>query len=596
MIKTDKMTDENIAESIANARKLLAASNYDETSKIINSLLEKIDELPDDVAAEINLIAGKLQFRLNSFNKSLEYLFKAKFHYENSTNEVYADVLYFIAINQLLLGDMTRAAETCFEAIDFYKASGTDLQKSEIYDLAGIIQNYRGEKEIALEYHNIALKIAEEKNNAMQLGAIYNSLGNLYHNTPEYLKAENYYLKSLEYGLKINDHNILGTTYNNLGNMEKHKKNFPLAHEYYNNAIHYAEKTDRAYSMAEFNLNLGHLFLDQKNYEQVFIQYNRALEIGKKSNLKRIICDIYKNFSEYYRDIGDYEKAVEYLELYSPIEDANKEELSKSNVDYLNTIHKREIIQNEKDLLEKKNAELKTLNEKLSDLNRDKIEFLGIAAHDLKNPLSSIVLLASTIKNYYGKFTKEEVQKRLDKITTTADRMQEIIKNLLDINAIESERFIVNLHQIDLIAILKRVINDNEYLANKKNIKLVFSSPAESINLQSDSVALYQIFENLLSNSIKYSPLDAPVSINVTENKNKLSISFEDKGIGIKPEFMGQLFNKFARVGTKTTGGESSTGLGLSIVKKLTEACGGKVHCESEYGKGTKFVVEMVIN
>jgi len=590
-----KTPDENIREKIEGLKTLVSANKIDDAFLKLNDIFEESNNASEDTIAELNLIAAKIFFRQNFHNKSLEHLFKAKQFFELNPDDLYFDCLYFIAVNQLLLGDLSRALETCFEAIELYKKSESDFQRSEIYDLAGIIHNYIGKKETALEYHNIALEIAEKNNHTLQLGAVYNSLGNLHHETDKYIKAEKYYLKSLEYGKEIDDHNIIGTAYNNLANMEKIKENFDKAQSYYKLAISYAEKASRAYSSAEFNLNLGHLLIQLKKPEEGIIQYEEALRISKEANLKRIVRDIQKNFSEHYYNIGDYSRAVEHLEEYAKINEEIIEELSKSNVDYLNTIHKREIIQNEKKLLESKNNELNILNERLSDLNRDKIEFLGIAAHDLKNPLSSIVLLASTIKNYYGKFTKEEVQKRLDRITNTADRMQEIIKNLLDINAIESEKFIVNFAPLDLIAVLKKVIQDNEYLAHKKNIKLMFSSSASSIEIKSDSVALYQIFENLLSNSIKYSPLDKPVNIKVLQEGNKINISFEDKGIGIKPEFMPQLFKKFSRVGTKTTGGESSTGLGLSIVKKLTEACGGTVHCESEYGKGTRFIVELVL-
>ncbi len=102
-----------------------------------------------------------------------------------------------------------------------------------------------------------------------------------------------------------------------------------------------------------------------------------------------------------------------------------------------------------------------------------------------------------------------------------------------------------------------------------------------------------QVIDNLISNALKYSPFDTTITIRVKAKSDNVRLEVEDEGPGISEEEMPKLFGKFARLSAQPTGGEHSTGLGLSIVKKMVEAMNGKVWCESEPGKGATFIVEL---
>lgn len=258
-------------------------------------------------------------------------------------------------------------------------------------------------------------------------------------------------------------------------------------------------------------------------------------------------------------------------------------------------------LQEQNDNIAQALEEVKTLNYVLADknqnleqLNQEKTEFLGIAAHDLKNPLTGISLTAHTLREYSDAMTNEQKSEQLRRIEETAHRMQQIIERFLNTNAIESGNLLIKLVNLNVVPIAKKVIGNYESTSKIKNISLNFNSFNDEVGLTADEQVLGEVLDNLISNAVKYSPhgKNILVSINPTENSS-IRVSIKDEGPGLTAEDMKKLFGKYARLSAQPTGGEHSTGLGLSIVKKLVEAMNGKVWCESEYGHGATFFLEL---
>ena len=256
------------------------------------------------------------------------------------------------------------------------------------------------------------------------------------------------------------------------------------------------------------------------------------------------------------------------------------------------------------------NTTLQEKNLQLEDLNREKNEFLGIAAHDLKNPLSSITMSASIVLSYRDKLTSEQLEERLETILATSGRMMEIIKNLLDVNAIETGQFAFTVEKLDMNEIASGLVREYYDRASAKALELSYENNAAHVSVMGDKTALTEALENLISNAVKYSPPNKRITVRLintsTEEYSPLSslpstlapmtflrIAVQDQGPGLSDEDKKKLFGKFARLSARPTGGEHSTGLGLSIVKRMVEAMNGKVWCESELGKGATFIVEL---
>lgn len=231
-------------------------------------------------------------------------------------------------------------------------------------------------------------------------------------------------------------------------------------------------------------------------------------------------------------------------------------------------------------------------NQELILLNQDKNEFLAIAAHDLKNPLSGILGLSENIVESNGEMPSEDILEFTGMIKDSAERMFLIITNLLDVNMLESGKIKVNLKSIDILPILQNNFQDYFERAKQKKLALYLISNEPFYLASADENLVHQILDNLISNAIKYSPEDRNIYLKIFNQKEMIRCEIQDEGQGLTPQDQKKLFSKFQRLSAKPTGGEHSTGLGLFIVKKLVEAQHGRVWCESEAGKGATFIVE----
>jgi len=232
--------------------------------------------------------------------------------------------------------------------------------------------------------------------------------------------------------------------------------------------------------------------------------------------------------------------------------------------------------------------------DKRKALDNEKNEFLGIAAHDLKNPLNSIKMASNLLLNT-PEITKEEAIELASDIQKNSNNMFELITNLLDVNKIEEGKIKVYLTNVNVEFIVKSLISNYQRAAKNKNILLEFNNQIDSIQAHTDPSVLNQILDNLLSNAIKFSPFDKKICISIKQSSDNMLISILDQGPGISEDDKNKMFGKFARLTAQPTGNEHSTGLGLSIVHKLVKLIGSEIWCESEYGRGAEFIVKLPI-
>ncbi len=237
------------------------------------------------------------------------------------------------------------------------------------------------------------------------------------------------------------------------------------------------------------------------------------------------------------------------------------------------------------------------LEKKVAERTRElqqKNEFLSIAVHDLKNPISAIQGFAEMLKYDFDDIP-DEVIDVASQISISARQMFELVRNLLEINAIESSKMNISLSVVDIKPTLQGIVNQYIERAKKKDILLQMQCDDEQYQAKVDINLLRQVLDNLISNAIKYSPYGKSVFIRLNQNSRFVRCEVQDEGPGLSDEDQEKLFNEFTRLTPKPTGGEHSTGLGLFIVKKLVESMQGKVWCESILGQGTTFRVEFPI-
>ncbi len=234
-------------------------------------------------------------------------------------------------------------------------------------------------------------------------------------------------------------------------------------------------------------------------------------------------------------------------------------------------------------------TELATSNERLVYLNSEKNEFLGIAAHDLKNPLTVIAGSAELVM-----MSKDpgQIEKLSKNIVSAATRMRDLIANLLDVNAIEEGRFTSNIEKCDVRALVEQSLENNQPSATRKEIAFRLGA-ADGLWCRADRTAMLQILDNLVSNALKYSPPKTTIHVHTRPENNFILVAIRDEGPGISESDQRRLFQKFTRLSARPTGGESSNGLGLAIVKRLAQAMSGSVECQSSLGAGATFILRL---
>ena len=283
----------------------------------------------------------------------------------------------------------------------------------------------------------------------------------------------------------------------------------------------------------------------------------------------------------------------ELRKVHNELEERNSEMEEKTEAlldqtDYL--YEANEIITNMHRELEKQKDEIVNKNQELLLFNEEKNNLIGIVAHDLKSPLHQIKGLVSIVKVTAMAVDNEAIN-CLNLIENSTNRMSNMISKILDIEAIESQQLNLNMKKINVTEYVKSIIERFKPEAENKNIQLHYS-PSPSLHIEADASYINQIIENLLSNAIKFSPQEKNIFISETEKDNYVLIMVKDEGPGLTTEDKKKLFNKYQKLSARPTGNESSTGLGLSIVKKFVEAMQGKIWCESEQGEGATFIVE----
>ena len=236
--------------------------------------------------------------------------------------------------------------------------------------------------------------------------------------------------------------------------------------------------------------------------------------------------------------------------------------------------------------------DLEAKNSKLAELNDLKNKFLGMASHDLRNPISSIQGFSKILLDHGNTLPEETKQEFLQSIHKVSHEMLTLLEDLLNISIIESGKLDLHLQRGSLKQLVEERVRMYRVMADRKNLTahLDISEVAE---FPFDPNRISQVIDNLLSNAIKYSPSGKDIYIWLEEKNNRAKFSVRDQGPGISPEDQDKLFKHFQKLKAKPTGDEPSHGLGLAIAKKMVEAHNGKIFVESSPPSGATFSFEI---
>jgi len=458
----------------------------------------------------------------------------------------------------------------------------------------GTVYQKVGEYEQALSFYQKSLKLAEEVGSQEGVGMAFGNIGIVYYEMKRYEEALEVNYQSKRAFEEINHIYHLSMALASIATNYEALKMENEALFFYEESLKTAKKSGNVQVEVEVLQKQANLLLKRNEKEEALHLLRNALRIGKKAQLKNILLQVYRLMVDVYRALNDFESALSAYESFYELEKELFNEESNRKIRNMQLAFELEQGKREMEMEKQKNAELTRLNKELSEANRLKTELLSIAAHDLKNPLQSILGFAELIKE---RTEDSFAQQYAQRIRNASERMVEMITLLLQDAAISQGKITLNISEVNVSELCESLIEFYRMRAEEKGQVLQMQLEPNCI-MRADKQYLIQIVENLLSNAIKYSESGKKITLSLRRvpADEAIEIAVRDEGQGLTEEDKSKLFGKFQRLSAKPTGNESSTGLGLAIVKELVELHRGKIWAESEgKDKGSTFFVRLPI-
>jgi len=219
-----------------------------------------------------------------------------------------------------------------------------------------------------------------------------------------------------------------------------------------------------------------------------------------------------------------------------------------------------------------------------------KSDFINRASHELRTPLTSAMLMAELLQHGGS---EEERTEYLDALVRELNRQKELVDQLLLAGRLESGRMKIDAVSMDLIPVLRESVRSIKVIGDRRRIAVKLETKHEAINILGDASGLSQVFINLINNAVKFSPEGKTVDVVAVKGEREAIVSITDHGLGIPPDALPHLFERFYRAKNVTVAEIPGSGVGLYIVKSIVDELGGKIEVKSELNQGTTFTVSL---
>jgi signal transduction histidine kinase len=463
-------------------------------------------------------------------------------------------------------------------------------RKSAFYNNLGIVYKKQGKLDSALLMYTRSMKIKEVLQDSLAIANLKINTAALLIELGKYNEAEKQILENISYCEKYNRQSDLWHNLTNLTDIKirtkKYKEALPLAER----SLKLAEEIDSKQRKAETMLVLSMIY-------EGLNDFSKALDLQRKANkLKEEFINEQSNeqINQLREEFNAEQREIENALLNDKLSVEVQKQLFFWAVIALLAILLG-VIGFALNKNRKKNATLTHQNElinlqkeKLTKLNSEKNTLISIVSHDLRSPFNAIIMWSKTLVDNLNK-SPLKVAESVEAIEKMALYGQGFINDILDIEQMEINVHQVNLQKIDIGALCQELIADFAPAANGKEITINFENNLENSEILTDQKLIRRALENLISNALKFSNRSTFVDVSINALNDKIILAVRDSGVGIAKAEQSKIFSKYGQTSTKPTGGESSTGLGLSIVKRIMDELGGSVSFTSEPEKGSEF-------
>jgi len=603
----------------------------DELNPKIDSLKNVLQsqEGEEKISAYISL--SELLYH-NSPLKSIETA-KEGIEYCRQVSDVLGEIklLNQVGLNYRILGNYQLSLENYIESLKLAQEIDDENLIAEINSNIGNVYNYLGDMPKALDYYETSLVIRQRLQDSLAIAKSLNNIGNVYKVINQNETALNYFNESLRLKLAHSDSMLAISTFKNIGSTLINLDRLTDAEKYYNTSYQLELRIGDSLGIANSLIMLTGLYINKEEYYKALEAGQNAKRISEKLNAAFFILrsnyliatineklGLYKNalkaFKEY-QEMSDSLNNVEVrkhaIELDAVFDRYQKDKAVKEleitrqtlfrNVYFIIAIlvlitatiiyiRYREKAKVSKEIIEK-NKELELAIERAEKANELKSNFLAQMSHEIRTPINTILNYTSLLRMEFENQCSPELRGSFSSIENGAKRLLRTIDLILNMSDIESGTFEVIKRNHSLTKdIIQPVLAEFKSYAKSRNLELKFEHNLEDDIINVDAYTITQTLVNLVDNSVKYT-MEGSITIKTEMIDGYKSVSVSDTGIGIAPEYLPKLFNKFSQEEQGYTRRYEGTGLGLALVKQYCEMNGAEINVESEKGNGTKFTI-----
>lgn len=457
---------------------------------------------------------------------------------------------------------------------------------------------------------NLGLREALVINDVSSLSSIYNNIGNIYYQKGDYKRALEYFQRNYQQHVRNATAEEIWLDYLNMGDSWLALHELDSAKKYLSQALQQAQANGDALQLKESYSLLAKLHYNTKEYAKAFDWLQKTYDTDTSLlniDTRNTIATLQEQFNA-----AEREKANQLLLI-------NIEKAKLQNRIYLSIALSALLIgaaiayawfmkRKANQTLTELNETITQQNQRLTTLNFEKNKLMSMVSHDLSTPFASVRMWAEVLRRQYQQPNQTDADPRLpdqqgaqtvapelalNKILDSAQRGESLIQQILQVEKMETGKQALELEEIQFTRFIAHLMEDFENQARSKQITLSLEAPEQPVLLLTDRKLIERIFQNLVSNALKFTPSGKQVWVRIQETPEQVVLEVADEGPGIEGADIRKLFTPYGQLSARPTAGESSTGLGLSIVKRLVEELQGKVSCQSTPGVGCTFVVEL---
>jgi signal transduction histidine kinase/Flp pilus assembly protein TadD len=596
------MTKKELEALLLEAESFIREGNYTEAETNARWVLEITADEQSATTARAKNIVADCAWRNSRLQEAMEFATSALLDAEESGDASQR------ALGFANLGTIHRELSLYGEALEHYHEA-LELFRSleKLSDIARIMMNIGNvlrqlmQFAEAEEYLGKAQEIFVDQRMNIDVARVLNLRGLICDEHSQPNQALDYYRQALEIfeaeGDVPGNYISMAWLFKNIGNACRQIALYDEAIGFYTSASRYFEESGNRLGGAALKIGLGDLYATTEwtgyNEQTAITLLTQALETLEELGDKHERYKCHRSLAALYEGKEQWKEFALHFKQFFVLEQEVQSDTAHKKAAAAEYEQKIAEIRKEQEVASRYTDMMETLNANLMILNEEKTTFLGIVAHDLKNPLAGIILTAQNVRTYISMLPQQKIAEYMVKIENTSKRMQDTILHLLNINAIESGNLAVISEDFDIAEFTRQAADEYTAKASEKNIRLLVETCPHPLLVSADKNCVHSALDNLISNAIKFSPPGTTVSITYLHSSQKVRINVTDQGPGLTEADKKNLFTKFAKLSAKPTGGEHSSGLGLSIVKKMAEAMNGAVGCESEYGRGATFYLEI---